>query len=366
MDFSKLTKYLDSLCGTEAAGCDLAIFKDGKPIYRHMSGYADMEKQIEISEKTIYPLFSSTKVITCTAALMLYEQGKFRLDDAVSQYLPEFCDMQVLTEKGSTKKAENPILIKHLFSMMAGFSYELNSPSLIKYFEETGGECPTSQFCEYLSREPLYFEPGTCWNYSLCHDVLGVLIEKLSGITLGEFLNQNIFSPLGMKDTHFFLPEEKIARVAERYAYSTETNRLEHFPNIVQYRFGTKYESGGAGLYSTVNDYMLFLNGFISGKLINRDTMDIMRTNCIFGDGLAAFQTGNCQGCGYGLGVRIILDPDVINSKAPKNSFGWGGATGTHLLIDPERNITLFYAKNVSSPDGLIASKIESLVYEGL
>lgn len=366
MNFSKVTEYLDSLNGTEAGGSDVAVFQNGKCIYRHMSGYADIEKGIKISENTIYPLFSSTKVITCTAAFMLYEQGKFSLDDKLSKYYPEFEEMQYFVDETRTEKAKKPILIRHLLSMMAGFNYDLELPSLLRYREETNGECPTALFPMYLSKEPLMFEPGTSWRYSVCHDVIGALIEMWSGMTFGEFLKKNIFEPLGMADTHFFLPEEKKSRVAERYLYNPETNELELRPNNVKYCLGSKFESGGAGLYSTVNDYMLFLEALISGKLISKETINLMNTNCVPEDVLPVYQTGNRGGCGYGLGVKMLLDASVNDSKATLNSFGWGGATGTHLLVDVEKNLTLFYAKNVSNPDGFIPLKIENLIYEEL
>ena len=366
MNFSKVSEYLDSLNTNEAGGSDVAVYKDGKLLYRHMSGYADIENKIKISEETIYPLFSSTKIITCVAAFMLYEQGKFSIDDKLSDYFPEFSHMKVRTGEDEVKDAENPILIRHLFSMMAGFCYDLELPSLMEYRRETQGECPTSLFPAFLSKEPLMFEPGTGWRYSVCHDVIGALIEKWSGETFGEFLEKNIFTPLGMKDTHFFLPEEKLSRVAERYIFNAEEGKFNHMPNNVKYRLGNKFESGGAGLYSTTNDYMLFMEAVLWGKLLKKETIDLMNTNCVPDDVLPVFQTGNRGGCGYGLGVKMLLDASVNNSKAPLYSFGWGGATGTHLLFDFDNKLTFFYAKNVSSPDGFIPLKIENLLYEAI
>ena len=158
MKFEKLTEYLDSLTGKESAGSDFAVFKDGEQIYRHMTGFADVENGVKISENTIYPLFSSTKVVTCTAALMLYEQKKFSLDDKLAKFCPEFENMQIGSNDG--KKAENPILIRHLFSMMAGFSYDLDSPSLLKFREDTNGKCPTSLFLNIWQRSLCYLSPA--------------------------------------------------------------------------------------------------------------------------------------------------------------------------------------------------------------
>ena len=366
MNFSKLTEYLDSLNNTEAGGCDVSVYQNHKLIYRHMTGYADIEKGLKISEDTIYPMFSSTKPITCTAAFMLYEQGKFSLDDPLSKYYPEFNNMQVMVSENETVPAKKAILIRHLLSMMAGFSYNLDSPALLKFREDTNGACPTRLFPKYLAQEPLMFEPGTSWRYSVCHDVIGALIELWSGMSFGEFLQKNIFDPLGMKDTHFVLPEDKIHRLASRYLYNPETNHMDIRPNNVKYCIGTQFESGGAGLYSTMNDYMSFLEAFISGDLITKESMALMSNNCVPEHVLPVYQTGNRGGCGYGLGVKMLLDPTVNDSKASVNSFGWGGATGTHLLIDPEKNLTLFYAKNVSNPDGFIPLKIENLIYEQL
>ena len=148
-------------------GFDLAVYRDGECILRHTNGYNDVENKVKMNGRERYNIYSCSKVITCVAALQLYEKGLFDLEDKLSDYMPEFKEMTVNTEEG-IKKAEKPILIKHLFEMTAGFSYDCDSPSLLKAIEETNGKAPTRKVMEYLAMEPLLFEPGERWDYSLC------------------------------------------------------------------------------------------------------------------------------------------------------------------------------------------------------
>ena len=157
--FERLREFLDSFLEYGIPGFDLAVYKDGKSVLRYMNGYSDFENKIPMTGKERYNIYSCSKVITCTAALQLWEKGLFSLEDKLSDYMPEFKDMTVRTDEG-IKKAENPILIKHLFEMTAGFSYDLYSPSLKDCREETNGRCSTRELMTYLAKEPLLFEPG--------------------------------------------------------------------------------------------------------------------------------------------------------------------------------------------------------------
>ena len=178
--FEKLKSFCDSFLGMGVPGFDLVIYKDGKCILRYMNGYSDLENKVKIDGNERYNIYSCSKVITCTAALQLWEKGLFSLEDKISDYMPEFKEMTVRTDDG-IKKAENPILIKHLFEMTAGFSYGCYSPQLKRCIEETSGKCPTREAMKYLAKEPLLFEPGDRWEYSLCHDVLAAFVEVVSG-----------------------------------------------------------------------------------------------------------------------------------------------------------------------------------------
>ena len=174
--------------------------------------------------------------------------------------MPEFEQMYVKTEDG-VKKAENAITIRHLFTMTAGFDYDLFSPEFMQLREDTDSKCPTREAMKYLAKRPLCFEPGAKWQYSLCHDVLGAVIEVASGMKFEEYVKKNIFDVLGMKDSTFLLPMERLDEVAEHYVFDEEKKRAVPRSKMPDYRLGSEYASGGAGCVSTVNDYIKFLEG---------------------------------------------------------------------------------------------------------
>ena len=186
--------------------------------------------------------------------MQLWEKGLFSLDDKLSEYMPEFNEMSVRVE-GGIKKAERPILIKHLFKMTAGFDYNARLQSIKEAQAATGGRCPTREVMKYLAKEPLCFEPGEHWNYSLCHDVLAALVEVVSGMRFSEYVKKNIFNPLGMNHSTFLLPDCELDTLASQYRFDAETKKTVNCgKNIQGYKFGTEYESGGAaGAYLSVD-----------------------------------------------------------------------------------------------------------------
>ena len=338
--FEKTVKFCDLFLEDGIPGFDLAVYRGGKCILRHMNGYSDLDAKIKMNGKERYNIYSCSKVITCTAALQLWERGLFSLEDKLSDYMSEFTDMTVRTENGA-KKAENPILIKHLFEMTAGFSYDTASPGLIKCKEETNGKCPTRETMKYLAKEPLLFEPGERWEYSLCHDVLAALVEVLSGVKFEDYVKKHIFDVVGMPDSAFILPESEIETIAPQYIF--ENGKPYYFGKQIRpYKLGSEYASGGAGGISTVDDYIKFLEALRTCKLLKAETLKRMIT-----DRLSEKQkrTYWLDTHGYGLGVRC--------PKGDKRyiDFGWGGAAGAFLAVDMENEISLYCGMHVlSSP----------------
>lgn len=317
---------------------DLAVYRDGKEIFRHMDGYIDLEKTIPVKGDEIYDIYSCSKPITVTAAMQLWEKGLFDLNDELSKYLPEYKEMTVRTKDGIIK-AENPILIRYLFTMTAGFSYDLNSPELQRLKKDTDGRCPTREFSRYLAKEPLCFEPGTRYLYSQCHDVLAVLVEVLSGKKFEVYVKENIFDPLGMTKSDFLLPKEKYCDVALRYDYVGGKVVLgERFP---YYRLGSEHASGGAGCVSTVDDYIKFAEGLRTFKLLKKETIDIITYPWLTEKGPVVFDNPNYT---YGLGMRMH------KPGTPQSDFGWGGAAGATLHIDIPNGLTVFYAQHLTTP----------------
>lgn len=339
--FETTKKFCDSFLDYGVPGFDLAVYKDGECLLRYMNGYSDYENKIKINGQERYNIYSCSKPITCTAALQLYEKGLFSLEDKLSDYMPEFTEMYIKTEDG-IKKAEKPILIKHLFEMTAGFSYQTDSPSIQQCRKNTNGTCPTRETMKYLAKEPLLFEPGDRWEYSLCHDVLAVLVELISGKKFEDYVKTNIFDVVGMNNSTFMLPDSEIESIAEQYRF--EGNKLVNIgKHISSYKLGSEYASGGAGGISTVDDYIKFLEGLRNYKLLKKETVELMTTDRLTEQQKMTYWLADKHG--YGLGVRCSKGDSIYTE------FGWGGAAGAYLSLDIESGISIYCAMHLlSSP----------------
>ena len=362
MNFERLRAFQDSLWERGIPGNDLAIYLDSKPVYRYFSGYQDIEAKIPINPNTLYKMFSMTKPVTCAAALKLCEEGKFHLNDFVDWYLPEF--------------AGTKMRIVHLFTMAAGLDYNLESPSLMDLYERTNCDFSTREFVEALAKEPLQFEPGTHWCYSLCHDVLGALIEVVSGKSFGEYLRENFFEPLGMKSATFHATPGQEMNYAIRYRKDPESGNFVRSDQSNPYQRSLRFESGGAGLSMTVDDYakfacMLTRRGTTEygERILSSRTVDLMRTNFLnptqIDDLWHSADDFHRWGLGWGLGVRTVYDKTAYGTFGADTAFGWGGAWGTYLTMDPENKLTLVYAEQAENTEGAyIQRRLESFMYE--
>ncbi len=374
MNFNALNEYLKTLEGELGlAGYDCAVYLDGGEVYRRMEGYADREASRPIARDTIYRMFSMTKPITCAAALQLYERGKFLLTDPVSRYLPEFSEMTV-REGDALRPAVRPITVRDLFAMSAGLTYDLDSPSMQAMMRETDMRYTTRQFAQALAKEPLIYEPGERWAYSLAHDVLGALIEELSGLSFEAYLERHVFAPLGMKDAHFFVPQDKLGRVACRYR--CERGRApvrEAYENV--YQRSPNCRSGGAGLSCTLDDYARFACALCRGgwceqthtRILGSATVRLMRENQLSDAQMRDFNWTQYAGYGYGLGVRTLVSRAESGSPGGLGEFGWGGAAGTYALIDPEYRLVMLFGQQ-SSPnfEDVVQPRIRNILYRCL
>ena len=362
MDFTKVTEFLETQKDKGIAGCSCMIFKDDEKVYEHYTGYADIEKQIPVTADTLFRIYSMTKVIVCTAALQLYERGLYNLNDPLSDYMPEFkeCKVYKAMPDGEVKlqPATRQITVKDLFTMRAGLTYDDASSrtgrDIIEMMKRLEEQYPkrtytTREFAKQLASVGLAFEPGTHWRYSMCHDVLGAFIEVISGKTLGEYLKENIFDPLGMNDTAFHFGEDKLARLATMYTPKDGTIVPIVHP-WDNYGLNSVYESGGAGLMSTLSDYMKFANTLTRGgsskdgvRIIGRKTIDLMRSNHLTDEQLKDFNWFTQLGYGYGLGVRTLIDKAAGGVNSSYGEFGWSGMAGTWVAIDPEEKLTAVY-----------------------
>ena len=250
--------------------------------------------------------------------------------------MPEFGEMLVKDGEG-VRRAQSPIRIRHLFEMTAGFSYDLNSPSLMRCRKETEGRCPTREVMRYLAKEPLLFEPGDRWEYSLCHDVLAALVETLSGESFADYAKKHIFDPIGMKDASFLISDGELSSIAPQYCF--RDGKAVNIGPTISYKLGCKYASGGAGGICTVDDYMRFLEGLRTGRLLNTDTVTLMQTDRLTEHQKRTYWTRETHG--YGLGVRCARE------SGRYRDFGWGGAAGAYLAIDPERELSVYLGSHL-------------------
>lgn len=338
-----LTAFLEDKEHLPVYGNALLVCQDGRELYRHYTGSSEKD--------TLYRIYSMTKPVTVTCAMQLWEKGLLGLDDPLYKYMPAFQQMTVWDKKTKTAvPAKKPVLIRDLICMTAGFTYggdEEGAPRLTnekrgaleeKYPDEA---YTTQQFISALADVPLAFEPGTHWNYSLCHDVLGALIEVISGQTLGEYMREHIFAPLHMEDTFFRCPDEKRSRLAQ----------LDK-SKAADMKFGqqARYESGGGGLLSTLDDYMTFALTLTRGgisedgtRILKNETIDLIRQDHLTPEQKKDFNWDYLHGYSYGLGMRTLVSPGTDGIPGSLHEFGWCGVLGTWVLMDPERHLTAVY-----------------------
>lgn len=380
MDFTSLRNYLDTIPTFGAPGVDCVVMAGYDTVFRHHAGFADFEARKPMCGDELFNLYSTTKPITCAAALQLYEQGKFLLSDPLYEYMPEFRHMYVLHrspyEREHIEPAASPITVRDLFTMSAGFDYDLNTPEVKKVIEETDGRAPTREIIRAYASKPLLYDPGTRWAYSLAHDVLGALIEVVSGERFGDYLRRHIFEPLGMNRTGFERTPEIESKMMAQYRYNSVTRQCDNIGVGNSYTAGSEYESGGAGLISCVEDYAKFVSMLANGgagkngeRILGRCTIDLMRTNHLDPARIKDFtgRFGHYSGYGYGLGVRTHMNPAESGSLSPVGEFGWYGAAGAFMLADPVNKISMFYVQHALECFGgpHVHPRIKNAMYAG-
>ncbi len=368
-----LSDYLDSLLECGIPGCDCIVYHNHRPVFRHITGYTDTANNKPLSQTNTYWIYSATKLFTCTSVMQLIEQGHIGLDDPVSEYLPEYKNMKV-KEGSLVRPAKNSITIRHLMSMQSGLNYNLDAPSILKVLEASEYEATTRQVVAALASEPLDFEPGTRFQYSLSHDVLGAVIEVVSGQHLGRYFDEYIFKPLGMKNTGFELTPERKANLAGQFEYHADTKTSTPVPNKNRYVLSKNYESAGAGLITTVDDYILFLDAMCNEgvsadgyRLLSMNSINLMRQDQLKGESKKDFDAWCRRGYSYALGVRTLIEREKSGVRSPLGEFGWDGAAGAYALIDTENHLAIFYAQHVLNCGyayDVIHPKIRDLTYE--
>lgn len=345
----------------DTAGVNLLVLKDGREWFYGEAGYRDLENKKPMTRDTIFRLYSQTKPITAAAVMLLASQGKVDLAGEVSDYLPEYKELYV-NRKGVRTRAKRPMLVRDLLNMTSGFPYPdtflEGGRQSKKVFEQVGQrlytEHPvtTAEFSKLMSQVDLCFEPGEYFMYGTSADILGALVERVSGCSFGEFLYQHFFAPLKMKDTAFYVPEEKQDRLARVYDYSENglvEVRTDHLGLRYMREIPPAFESGGAGLCSTLDDYsrfgtMLLNHGLYEGNRI----MPECAVRYMTAGGLTKEQIPQLQMCwtwmrGYTYGslMRVCQDESQVTLFSSKGEYGWDGWLGTFFSNEPEHGITL-------------------------
>ena len=361
------TKYLDELLNSFLAlgypMAELNVWRDHKEIYRGSFGWADREAQIAPTPDTLYFFYSCTKPITCAAALTLLEQGKLLLTDELARFFPEYASMQVAEKKEdgtvTLRPAARRITVRDLFTMTAGFSYNLGSPAIKAVTAEKNGAASTQDVIRALAKEPLLFDPGAKWNYSLCHDVLAGVVEAVAGERFCDYVRRVIFEPLEMADSSFHAPAD-LTRMAQQYRFNTDFSAAELFGKRNAYILSPEYDSGGAGLVSTPADYMKFADAMAMGgkggngaRILKEATVRLMRTDALTDAQRNCYVTGNKNriGFSYGLGVRTLLDPAAAGTLTLPGEFGWNGAAGMRAMFEPNTGISMLFTQHTLNPN---------------
>ena len=409
--FERLSHEFQSYIDDNKTGCILcAIYHQNKLVYCNKFGWKDKFNQIPIAFDDIFRIYSMTKPITCLAALILYEQDKFDLDDPLEKYLPEFKNLKVLksydekTGEKELKDTENPITIKQLFTHTSGLSYG-DDPEEVPvdklYGEEFGftGENrlksklemfpimpPLEEFSKRLATLPLVFEPGTHWWYAFSHEILGYLIEKLSGKKLDVFFREELFDKLGMNNTDFYVPKEKWTRLTKVYTKDQIGKLIQVEGDIYEgFKHKIQYLSGGGGLLSTLEDYMKFCLMMLNGgryqdiQIVSKDTIKLMTTNQLpnnknfldmqyikYEDSESIKRN---EGYGFGLGVMVKITENM--SRSGIGNFSWGGAFNTFFEVDPANQVISIVLTQYCPEDSdwifpIDWLRINNLVYEAL
>jgi CubicO group peptidase (beta-lactamase class C family) len=370
----------------EAGGIVTLIAREGKVVDVHASGFQDVENRTPMKTDTIFRIASMTKPITSVAVMMLIEEGKLFLTDPVSKFIPAFKGQQVIAESGTTVPARRDITIRDLLSHRSGLSYGFlnGGPVGSAYRKEgvTDGLTTTSMTLEEginkLAAQPLMAQPGSAWNYSLSVDVLGRVIEVVSGTSFDVFLRDRIFTPLAMVDTAFDVQDAKWTRMSTVYTSDgkggirpmkdPESFGTTYMSPVASYKTPKRYFSGGAGLTSTAQDYwrfaqMLLNGGVLDGaRLLSPKTIELMTSSHT-----ADLPQGGLVGLGanFGLGFRVVMDVAATQTHGSPGMYGWSGIYGTVFWVDPKEQLVAIMMVQ-RYPGSTVAAGFQPLVYQAL
>jgi CubicO group peptidase (beta-lactamase class C family) len=389
---SHIDRYLNKNCieSKKIAGAVTMIMRHGRIAHFSKLGMMDLERRKPMAEDTIFRIYSMTKPITSVAMMTLCEQGKCELSDAVHKFIPQWENLRVF-KSGShpmfvTEPLKRPMIIRDLMTHTSGLTYAfMEATNVDAAYRKLnigilGGGGTLREMIEKLSEIPLEFSPGDHWNYSVSTDVLGYLIELMSGLPLDEYLKSKIFDPLRMVDTDFYVPPEKICRFAANYSWLPDNSlSLEDDPLRSRYAKRPRLLSGGSGLVSTASDYCRFCRMMLNGgelegvRILDSKTVELMTINQLpGGQSLAKLSISPLSevlvdGFGFGLGFTIHIDPEKSRIMGSPGEYSWGGAASTTFWIDPLKDLIVIFMTQFM-PEGLLdfRNQLRAIIYPAI
>jgi CubicO group peptidase (beta-lactamase class C family) len=370
-------------------GTQLLVYRRGKIVHNAALGFADVERKTPVKDDTIYRIYSMTKPITSVAFMMLVEEGRVALDEPVHKYIPEWKNLGVfqagVTPAFLTKPPSRPMLIVDLLRHTSGLTYAFQNRTNVDaaYRESKIGDVEKAgtmqSMIDDLAKIPLEFSPGEAWNYSVSTDVIGYLVEKISGRPFEQFLRERILDPLGMNDTDFFVPAGKVDRFAACYAADKGGIKLHDDPVTSSFLSRPSLISGGGGLCSTASDYLTFCRALLDGgelggvRLLGPKTLALMTANHLPGGrtlpemSRSMFSEAAYDGIGFGLGFSVTMKPAQTLIPGSAGEYAWGGAATTSFWIDPaEELIAIFMTQVLPSSAYPVRRELRTMIYAAI
>lgn len=382
---------MDNLIAREVAeggvmGASALVLHRGKEIYYNAFGFADGERGIPMKRDTIIHLYSMSKPITAAAVMILMERGELDVWDPVSRYLPAFREPRVWSaEEQREIPAGRELTVWDLLNMTSGIPYPdmAHEPGrrmdgVVRELiarRERGEAADTQEYARQIATVPLCFQPGESWMYGYSADILGAIVEIISGKRFGAFLREEIFEPLGMVDTGFYVPGEKLGRFAQYYDRTAQGKLKIHTGSHLGEYYGedVAFESGGAGLVSTLDDYsrfasMLVRKGNCGGRqLLGRKTVEFMTRNQLTAEQRKSMVWDSTRGYGYSCLMRVLVDPAEAGTNASLGEYGWDGWTGNYVTMDPSEDLVfLYFIQRCGAGMTPLVRKLRSATYAAL
>lgn len=390
MDFTTLEAFMDRLTDWRIPGNSIVIYKGKNKVFEYSSGYASLETRELMTSEHMLNMYSCSKLVTVVAALQLYEQGYFLLSDPIYQFIPEFRNMRIAHQSGHVSWAQHPINMRQLLTMTSGLDYDMNSDGIKKARELTCGKMDTVTVARCIAEEDkLCFEPGETWMYGKSHEILAAIVEIISGERFSDYVKHHIFEPLGMREACYHNDAVR-HKMAEQYSFknlserdivklqssdnSREGGKIINVGKAMIHDLGENYDSGGAGVTASVEEFSKFVAalgggglGLTGERILSSGTVDLMRQNQLTEAQRRTFDWTNVVGYGYGLGVRTMIDKAQSGSLGNLLEFGWSGAAGSSAIIDTDIGLAAFYSHHMlNAQEGYYQPRLRNVIFKCL